>query len=122
MAWEKLGTTSVSSTLANNSWKELGRTTLGSAGDTIDVSSFAAKDNIMILGHYIPSGDIAVRQQFNSDTGSNYATRYSENGGADSTGTSLDKLHLLDTSSNNNDNFIVQEFINISIVTGKRVA
>ena len=86
MAWEKLGTASVGGAgVANNSWKELGRTTLGSAGDTIDVSSFAAKDNLMVLTHTIKNGDIEPLLQFNSDTGSNYTRRYSVNGGSDGT-------------------------------------
>jgi|LWDU01.1.fsa_nt_gi hypothetical protein len=73
-------------------WKELGRTTLGSSADTIDVSSLPDKRYYMILrdlqdtggtiDHYIRMGNSTI------DTGSNYAVRVSQNGGADSTLTS----------------------------------
>ena len=72
------------------SWKELGRTTLTSTNDSIDVSSFAAKDNLMILCNVINSGgDFRTFWRFNSDTNSNYSQRYNTNGGSDSTNTSL---------------------------------
>ena len=57
MAWTKLGTGSVTGSVANTSWKELDRVTLGSAGDSIDTSTFSTKDNIMILEHKIPTGN-----------------------------------------------------------------
>jgi hypothetical protein len=93
-------------------WQELGRTTLGSAG-ALDVS-FTAKPYLMFLIHGVSGGsntDIAHR--FNSDTGGNYATRKSDNGGTDGTGTS-------ETSSsagfwgNANDGFHVSTWNNIA--------
>jgi len=90
MAWTKLGSTSVSGAAANTSWKELGRTTLSGTNDSIDVSSFTAKDNLMILCNVINSGgDFRTFWRFNSDTGSNYSQRYNTNNGSDSTNTSL---------------------------------
>ena len=75
---------------AKTSWKELGRTTLTSTNDSIDVSSFTAKDNLMILCNVINSGgDFRTFWRFNSDTGSNYSQRYNTNNGSDSTNTSL---------------------------------
>jgi hypothetical protein len=69
-------------------WVELGRTTLGSAGDNVDVTNFADKRYLMYLGSMLPSGTIQTRIRQNSDTGSNYAHRYSLNGASDGTGTS----------------------------------
>jgi hypothetical protein len=89
MVWERLGSASVSSSLANNSWKELDRVTLTSSGDTLDTGTFTAKDNIMILEHKIPSGSTRSKYQFNGDTGSNYSERRNDNGGSDGTSTSL---------------------------------
>jgi hypothetical protein len=70
-------------------WKEVGRTTLGSAGDTISVTSLADKRYYMVLGNYIPTGgNVNGTHRYNNDSGSNYANRYSDNGGADGTGIS----------------------------------
>ena len=49
MAWEKLGTASVGGSVANTSWKELGRQTLSSSGDVMTTGTITAKDNLMIL-------------------------------------------------------------------------
>ncbi len=69
-------------------WKEIGRTTLGSAGDTISVSSLSDKRYYMILADKISSGEASSGIRFNNDSGSNYAYRASYNGAADGTGTS----------------------------------
>ena len=89
MAWEKLGTASVSGTTANTSWKELARATVGSGGATsTTTSAFTAKENMMILYQSF-GADPYLRVGYSSiDTGSNYAQRYSENGGSDGTHTS----------------------------------
>ena len=129
MAWEKLGSTSVggASDPVNNSWKEIGRTTLGSAGDDITVSSFTAKDNLMILCSTISTGNIDGALRFNTDTGSNYAIRRSENGGSDATGTSQAKL-ILDRghAAYPNNTFSVSNMNNISaqekLVIGHSIA
>jgi hypothetical protein len=62
---------------------------LGSSGDTISVTSLADKRYYMVLGDYIPTGgNVNGTHRYNNDSGSNYANRYSDNGGADGTGTS----------------------------------
>jgi hypothetical protein len=71
-------------------WKEVGRTTLGSSSYSIDVSSLPDKRYYMILANSIftnPAGH-DMRSRFNSDTGSNYSWRWSNNGGSDTTNTS----------------------------------
>lgn len=73
-------------------WVELGRTTLGSAGDDITVSSLANKRYYMFLQSHISSGTTASPVRLNSDTGSNYAARENADGGADTTITSTDRI------------------------------
>ena len=108
MAWEKLGTASVTGAVANTSWKELARGT-GSGGTTIDSGTFTAKDNIMVLGH-ITQGRVYLT--YNGSTGNEYAHRRSEEGGSDSTQTSQDKL---DMSRNlGEDVFFVGDVTNIA--------
>ena len=115
MAWEKLGTASVSGTPANTSWKELGRTTLGSNGDSIDVTSLATKDNLMVLCHTFNTGGAAgaMANQFNGDTGANYSERRSTNGGSDGTTTGATGYNA--TSGEwNSSTFHVSNIINIA--------
>jgi len=78
------GTTSPPQT----SWKELGRTTLGSGTAEVDVTGLAVKDNLMILYYGTGSNTNDAFVNFNNDEGANYANRYSRDGGSDSTDTS----------------------------------
>ena len=73
-------------------WEELASVELGSAGDSIDTSTFTAKKYLMVQTNGIASGAINFNFTFNSDTGSNYAERYSENGGSDGTATSQSEI------------------------------
>ena len=67
-------------------WVELGRTTLGGASSTVSVSSLSDKRYYMTLLSYPTAvSDVMPDWRLNGDTGSNYAVRYSGNGGADST-------------------------------------
>lgn len=68
-------------------WVELGRTTLSSTGDTIDVTGLTAKPYMMVLHHTLKSGGTGfeARMNFNDDSGSNYCVRHQSNGGSDST-------------------------------------
>ena len=94
MVWERLGSASVSGSTANTSWKEIARTTLGSAGDTITVDSIPARDNLMIIPYVYDEGSNQVYGQgrFNNDSGSNYANRWSRNGGSDTTNNSQSEM------------------------------
>jgi len=69
-------------------WVELGRTTLGSAGDTISVASLSDKRYYMILTDTTPSGQVRTYPRINNDSGSNYSIRYQKDGVADVTLTS----------------------------------
>ena len=114
MAWEKLGSASGGGTTPATSWKELGRATLSSDGDSLDVGSITAKDNLMIISYVKEtSGSLHASLRFNNDSGSNYAHRSSTNGGSDWTSTSQDKLrHGAGTS--NTRQFNVSTIINKS--------
>ena len=79
---------------AAGGWVELARTTLGSAGDDITVGSLADKRYYMVLVDGINTGGIDPAFRLNADTGTNYANRRSENGGADGTNTSLNRMAL----------------------------
>ncbi len=55
-------------------WEELGKTTLTVAGDTLAVTSFAARKFLCIRWHiFATGGTINTRYYFNNDSGSNYA-------------------------------------------------
>ena len=72
-------------------WSKNGTTTLSSAGDTVTVSSLTASEFNTNLFHGVSSGNIQHRVKIgytSLDSGNNYARRYSQNGGADGTGTS----------------------------------
>ena len=92
-------------------WTELGRTTLSSAGDTIDVTGLSTANYpyLMVLQDEIGSGSITGFTSFNADSGSNYAYRTSENGASDGTSTSQANIRL-DRGTPNN--FIVANISN----------
>lgn len=70
-------------------WEELGRTTLGSAGDTVSVQSLPPRKYLKVLIYVIDTGGtVSGRLLFNNDTGNNYANRFSANGASDTTETS----------------------------------
>ena len=64
-------------------WKELARTTLGSAVDTINVTGLADKRYLMILKSF--GGSTSGHDRFNGDSGSNYSSRYGVSGSSDYT-------------------------------------
>lgn len=68
-------------------WKELGRSTLTSSGDTMEVTGLANKRYLMLLSHRIADGLMEINTRFNSDSGNNYSHRFAQDGAtSDATG------------------------------------
>lgn len=68
-------------------WAKNGTTTLGSAGDDLDITTLTEQKFNVYLSHTIASGDIGIQFTFNNVGGTSYADRNSVDGGADSTNT-----------------------------------
>ena len=94
-------------------WKEVGRTTLGSSGDIIDVTSLPDKRYYMILMDYRDTGgQINTSMTINNDTGNNYARRWSTDGATDSTQTSRNSMNHGHYTAN--DGYAVAYLSNVS--------
>ena len=88
-------------------WKLLDRTTLGSAGDTISVSSLPDKRYYMILGHIKNTGgDTVSHVRANSDSSGNYALRRSKNGLSQLTETGTNRFFTSHNSKSIDSRFI----------------
>ena len=99
-------------THTTNFWEELASVELSSAGDTLDSGTITAKKYLWIQGYCKNTGgDIRPTFQFNSDTGSNYANRGSNNGGSDTTNTGVGRMYLSDSANQG-----VPIFFNIFVV------
>jgi hypothetical protein len=79
--------TSINLTSGTGGWKEVGRTTLGSAGDDIEVTGLPDKPYYMFLIKMLTGGTrTSCKMTFNGEvSGTNYYSRYSDNGGTDGT-------------------------------------
>nr|AKH48308.1 hypothetical protein [uncultured marine virus] len=94
-------------------WVEIARTTLGSEGDNITVSSLPDKRYYMILGDVRDgTGDHGIGIRLNGDTGSNYASRWSINGTTDQTAASKSSGYI--TESRQYHNYNVTYLSNLS--------
>ena len=70
-------------------WNKLGTTTLSSTADVIDSGAFTAVNFIFGMSHvFANGGDKAPNLRFDQTGGTAYTTRHSDNGGADSSETS----------------------------------
>jgi hypothetical protein len=99
-------------------WEELGRTTLGSAGDTISVS-FTARKYLRILVSVQASGSIDPWIRFNGDTGNNYNYRWRSNFTVDSTAINQPGS-TISQSSTSADRYI--EILVTSIASKEKIA
>ncbi len=106
---DRIGTDAIS-----GGWVELARTTLGSAGDTIDVSSLADKRYYMVLSNLDNSGTVNNYTRLNSDSGSNYTRRRSENGGSDATAVNQTIMGYFGNGDSGDLQFGVSYFTNLS--------
>ena len=70
-------------------------TVSGGGADTITVEDLTAKKNLMVqVKTFTVGGNIKPAMRFNNDSGSNYATRDSQDGGTDATETSVAEIRL----------------------------
>jgi hypothetical protein len=76
-------------------WQRLAHVELSSSSSVIDSGTFTAKPFLkIVLCHINTGGYVNPKLQFNGDSGSNYASRYSDNGGSDATSTSQSEVDL----------------------------
>jgi len=92
-AGRRIQGTSTDAAPIQGGWKELARTTLGSTNSTLDSGTFTAKKYYQVLVNIIDTAAYENRVRFNADSGSNYAFRYSQDGGTD--GTAVNDTNML---------------------------
>ena len=106
--------------VSSGGWKELGRTTLGSINDAIDVSSLADKRYYMVLTNPIMNGSTPQTSfrmgNGSADTGANYSWREERDGATDVTGVNANWQTLVGYTAGNAMDFAV---LNIANVSGK---
>lgn len=93
--------------------EELGRTTLGVAGDTLSVTGLPARKYLKVRINTINTGgtnSIAIR--FNGDSGANYTYRNASAGGADTTAASA--TELVSQGAGAWSHFIEMEVLNVA--------
>jgi len=103
-------------------WKELARTTLGSTGDSINVTSLPDKKYYMFLAHGITAtGNMNYKWRVNGDTSSHYAVRYNDGEGAGNDSSQVNYPHSFpagaDDSSSTGTNYFNVGYI--SSIEGK---
>ena len=77
-------------------WAKLGTTTLGSAGDDLDITSMTANKFNQFLVHTLNTGGTSKHNfTFDNNNNTDYARRRSYNGAADSTDTSQVQIEYL---------------------------
>lgn len=95
-------------------WELLGSTTLGSAADVVNVTSFTSRKILMIIINALATaGTISGLLTFNNDTASNYARRNSDGGGADATSTAQANINCQPGTAQY-DRLVVMEVSNIA--------
>lgn len=93
-------------------WEELGRTTLGVAGDTISVTPIAARKYLRVYAILLNTGTLLGHIRFNNDSGNNYSYKGSTNYGAAADGTS--QAQIAGWLSGADAGFVTLDIINIS--------
>lgn len=93
-------------------WEELGRTVLGSNGDTLSIQGLEAKKHVRLLISVVNSGGLNLILRLNNDSGNNYAQTLSVGYASGVTATSQSSLNGWINGSNSG--FIVVDIINIA--------
>jgi len=111
-------------THTNNFWQELASVTADGTSTDMSSGTITAKKYLWIqLYQKGIAGDVRLR--FNSDSGSNYTRRYSQNGGADGTDTSvahISNMIGIGTTPSFGNAFIINNQSNEKLVVGHHVA
>lgn len=95
-------------------WEEIGRSTLGVAGDVLTVSSLPARKYLKIIVSYLGTGGtIDVNMRFNSDSGSNYAVTLASVGGSATTSTSQNAMIITGVATTP-QSLVCMDVLNIS--------
>lgn len=95
-------------------WTEIGRTTLGSDGDGLDITTLPTYKYLRFETVALNSGQLNLNLNFNNDTGSNYsAFGDTDFAGAPSSQTSATGIGI-DPGTPSQSQFIIIEIINIS--------
>ena len=81
--------------------------TLGSAGDVMAITDMTANKFNQFMTHQLQSGVIDGSLRFNADSGSLYSIRASNNGGADATAGSQNRIGHNNSQAASEDGFIV---------------
>ena len=114
-------------TTADNFWQELASVTTTGAATSISSGTFTAKKYLWFQT-YLPSGQSAIVDnigiQFNGDTGSNYARRYSNNGGTDGTDTAVPNFDVSRSGTEGDfvNAFIVNNSGNEKLITANSIS
>ena len=95
-------------------WKELGRTTLGTAGDDITISSLSDKRYLMVLGSFLPTSTAWGAGRFNGDSGTNYANRWADDGSADGNNSNFNRMVDYTGQSVTEPQFLVKHVSNLA--------
>ena len=106
-------------------WEELADVEV-SSGSIVNTGTIDAKKYLMIQLYTVPNGTSYSFLRFNSDTGTNYASRYNTNGGGEATGTSSDDGILFYAPLNETVRYMTAFIINKSdkekLVIGEGIA
>lgn len=103
--------------LDDTEFREIARTTLTGAGDTITVSSIPARRYLRVIIHVIPSGNVNTNIKYNNDSGANYAENFYDIVPSSATPTMTTGRNVSNTLANLEvGNGTWQEFIQIDII------
>lgn len=80
-------------------WEELGRTTLASSGDLIEVESLPNRKYLKVIISIASTGTTNCLLTFNNDSTVNYAARTQDNGAADATQLSTNYITIIGSSA-----------------------